>query len=356
MCIPAIFKRVLIFFAAMAYIITGGCGFLGSNLAKHLLLKGHQVTLFDNLSRKGSRENLASLRSSHSLDFIEGDITNSQQVDALVRKLKPEAICHLTGQVAMTTSIKYPLHDFRVNALGTFNLLESVRRFSPSSDIAYSYTNKVYGDLSTVVFEEQETRYVAPDYPDGFDERTLFDPMTPYGISKATADMYLRDYARLYGLKTIVFRHSSLFGGYQHATYDQGWIGWFCEMALKTAKNPSTTFDISGSGRQVRDVLHADDAVRLYEMALSKADAISGNAFNIGGGMDNSLSLLELFAFLERELNVTLAYEHLPFRVSDQKVFVADTKKATRMIGWKPAVDKATGIRKVLASLGKGDE
>ena len=335
----------------MTWLITGGCGFVGTNLADALLGKGESVIILDNLSRVGSRDNLTWLRSRHGSDwrFVEADIRDDDAVARLVQETKPNALAHLAGQVAMTTSIENPRLDFEVNALGTLNVLEAVRLHSPETIIIYSSTNKVYGDLAWVQYEEHETRYVAPDYPEGFDESIHLDFHSPYGCSKGAADQYTLDYARMFGLRTVVFRHSSMYGGRQFATYDQGWIGWFCIKAVETKRAQEVglalpVFTISGDGKQVRDVLHADDIIELYLTCAAHAQEIAGQAFNIGGGMENSLSLLELFGFVSDHLDIRLAYETLPWRTSDQKVFVANTTTIQAKLPWNPRVGPQQGI------------
>lgn len=339
----------------MTWLITGGCGFVGSNLADALLSNGQEVVVLDNLSRFGSRDNLNWLRSRHGAEwqFVESDIRNEDAVAHLMAETKPHALAHLAGQVAMTTSLQSPRLDFEVNALGTLNVLEAVRLQAPETIILYSSTNKVYGDLDWVRHEEHTTRYRAADYPNGFSENIPLAFSSPYGCSKGSADQYVLDYARMFDLRTVVFRHSSMYGGRQFATFDQGWIGWFCKKALEAKdaqlKNlPSPTFTISGNGKQVRDVLHAEDIISLYFSSVENIDAASGNVFNIGGGMSNSLSLIELFSFLENELGISLAFERLPWRASDQKVFVADIEKARRMLHWLPQVQASTGIKRVV--------
>lgn len=329
----------------MRILITGGCGFLGSNLAQDALQRGDEVTVFDSLSREGSRDNLVWLKSlGGSLEFVHGDIRSRDQVDAVVEQVRPEAVFHVCGQVAMTTSIASPRLDFEVNAMGSFNLLEAVRRFVPEAAILYSSTNKVYGDLEQYQYEETDTRYRCIDFPNGFDESVPLDFQSPYGCSKGAADQYFVDYHRVFGLKTVVFRHSSMYGGRQFATFDQGWIGWFCRQALEAQADPASRFRIAGTGKQVRDVLHADDMKRLYHAAVERADQIAGEVFNIGGGMDQSLSLIELFDQLERMLGVELRYDNGPPRHSDQRVFVAGLSKAQQRLGWLPRVTVEQGL------------
>jgi CDP-paratose 2-epimerase len=338
----------------MTWLITGGCGFVGSNLAEALLSRGDDVVVLDNLSRTGSRDNLAWLRTRHGSDwrFVELDVRDAPAIEQLIAEVRPVAIAHLAGQVAMTTSLQQPRLDFEINALGTLNILEAVRQHAPATMVMYSSTNKVYGDLEWVRYDETDTRYIAPDYPAGFDESLPLSFHSPYGCSKGTADQYMLDYARMFDLTTVVFRHSSMYGGRQFATYDQGWIGWFCQQALAVRRQPDREpFTISGNGKQVRDVLHADDIVALYCAAAAQREAARGHAFNIGGGMAQSLSLLELFHLLECEVNVPLAYRRLPPRPSDQKVFVADVATAQRALGWQPRVSAADGLKRTLAWL-----
>jgi CDP-paratose 2-epimerase len=229
-----------------------------------------------------------------------------------------------------------------------------VRQHSPETVVLYSSTNKVYGDLAWVRYEEHETRYVAPDSPDGFDETIPLSFHSPYGCSKGAADQYMLDYARMFGLRTVVFRHSSMYGGRQFATYDQGWIGWFCQKAIAPKKGtPKEPFAISGDGKQVRDILCIDDVVALYFVAADHIETVKGEAFNIGGGMANSLSLLELFALLKELLDVKLSYVSLDWRLSDQRVFVANIGKTKRLLSWEPKISARDGVRQMLKWLDK---
>ena len=334
----------------MKVIITGGCGFLGTNIAEKILNdKNSELIIVDNLSRLGSEINLEWLKTKGQFTFFKNDTRQTVEIADIIKNSCPDVIFHLAGQVAMTTSIADPRADFEINVLGTINVLEAVRNFSPNTVVLYSSTNKVYGDLDEFEYIEQEKRYVTKELPNGFPENVQLSFHSPYGCSKGAADQYVLDYSRIFGLKTAVFRHSSMYGGRQFSTYDQGWIGWFCRKALET-KNGTITeaYTISGNGKQVRDVLYADDMVDLYLSAFKHIDKINGEAFNIGGGIENSLSLLELFDILENELTIKLNYTKLPWRQSDQKVFVADYSKFSNITGWKPKIDKITGIRNMI--------
>lgn len=333
----------------MTYLITGGCGFLGSNVAAHLIETGHHAIVFDNLARHGASENLAWLRTLGKFEFVHGDTRNPFDLEPLLRKPNLKAVFHLAGQVAMTTSLQSPRKDFEINVLGTINLLEAMRAHAPEAAVVYASSNKVYGDLSFLDLVEGPLRYSPRAGGRGVDESAPLEFHTPYGCSKGAADQYMLDYARGFGLKTVVFRHSTIYGGRQYATFDQGWVGWFVRQAIELQTNPTRPpFTISGDGKQVRDLLHVSDAVRCYLAAADHIDAAKGQAFNIGGGMENSFSLLELFRHLESKLGVQMNYERLPWRQSDQKLFVADNTKATRLLDWTPRVTKEEGIESVI--------
>jgi CDP-paratose 2-epimerase len=330
----------------MKLLITGGCGFLGSNLASDALARGDELVVFDSLYRNGSRENLNWLQAQGKFAFEHGDIRNQNDVTRVIQAFKPDAIFHLAGQVAMTTSIANPRMDFEVNVMGTHNLLEAVRQHAPNAIVVYSSTNKVYGDLEQYTYVETDTRYQCVEYPNGFDEQTQLSFHSPYGCSKGAADQYMLDYARIFGLKTVVFRHSSMYGGRQFSTFDQGWVGWFCQKAIETRNGLlNEPFTISGTGKQVRDVLHADDIKSLYMSAVKNIDSGRGQVFNIGGGSSGSLSLLELFSLLEEMLNIELKYVKIPVRESDQRLFIADIGKANKLLNWFPERSKESGIK-----------
>jgi CDP-paratose 2-epimerase len=342
----------------MKALVTGGCGFVGSNLAAYLLEQDasvtNSVTVFDNLSRHGAAANLTWLRTLSTAErnpvaFVHGDVRNAFDVEGVIKQVKPDVIFHLAGQVAMTTSIESPRRDFEINVLGSINVLEAVRQYGPETAIIYASSNKVYGNLDHLDLVEAETRYQPRVLVHGIDESVAIEFHTPYGCSKGAADQYMLDYARGFGLNTVVFRHSTIYGGRQFATYDQGWVGWFCRQALEAKKDPARgPFTVSGDGKQVRDLLHVSDAVRCYVAAYEHIGAARGHAFNIGGGMENSMSLLELLQFLERRLDLKLRYTHLPWRQSDQKFFVADNSKAARVIEWVPQMPRERGLETVI--------
>jgi CDP-paratose 2-epimerase len=249
----------------------------------------------------------------------------------------------------MTTSVTDPMRDFQTNVVGSVNLLEALRSECPKASVLYSSSNKVYGALAGVKLVEEEFRYSARDVPNGIGEDAPLDFRTPYGCSKGAADQYFLEYARTYGIKTVVFRHSTIYGGRQHSTYDQGWVGWFCKQALNQKNNLSVEpFTISGNGKQVRDLLYVSDAVKCYLTAAEQIDKVSGSAFNIGGGFENSSSLLELFEELKSLLGIRLKFVNRDWRHEDQRFFVADCSKITNATGWYPKITRKEGIKKTL--------
>jgi len=333
----------------MKILVTGGAGFLGSNLSNHALEEGHELFILDNLYRDGSPKNLNWLKNQGRFKFFHADIRNNNDVERIIKEVKPDVIFHLAGQVAMTTSLDDPRMDFEVNVQGSLNVLEAVRKYSPESIIIYSSTNKVYGDLEYIDYKEKDKRYESINYPKGFDEKTKLDFHSPYGCSKGAADQYMLDYARMFDLKTVVFRHSSIFGGRQFSTKDQGWVGWFCQKALEIKNGElDELFTISGNGKQVRDILYADDLINCYFAAAENIEKVKGEVFNIGGGADNSFSLLELFSYLEELLDIEMDYKEIDWRESDQKVFIADINKAKKMLNWEPNIDKYTGVKNMV--------
>jgi CDP-paratose 2-epimerase len=328
----------------MKHLVTGGAGFIGCNAVKRWLDAGNAVVVVDDLSRRGADQNLAWLKTQPGrLTFERVDIRDGVALDAcLQRHRDARVVLHLAAQVAVTTSVTDPRHDFEVNALGTFNLLESVRRHAPEAVFLYASTNKVYGGLETEGVEEHAGRYRFRQRPEGIPESQPLDFHSPYGCSKGAADQYVRDYARIYGLRTVCFRQSCIYGYRQFGVEDQGWVAWFTIAAVT-----GQPVCIYGDGKQVRDLLFIDDLCDAYDAALARADALRGAVFNLGGGPANTLSLLELLTLLEQLTGRPLASRFADWRPGDQPVFVADISRAAEGLGWRPRTDVGTGIRRL---------
>ena len=327
----------------MKILITGGAGFIGCNTARRFMDKGHEVVVFDNLSRKGCQANLEWLHAHGQFGFVEGDVRDGQHLVGVFSSSSAfDVVIHLAAQVAVTTSVSNPREDFDINALGTFNLLEAVRLSSTSPVLLYASTNKVYGRMEDVTVLETKNRYQYENYPLGITEERSLDFHSPYGCSKGAADQYVRDYARIYGLRTVVLRQSCIYGYRQFGIEDQGWVAWFI-IASQLGK-PITIY---GNGKQVRDILFIDDLIDVYELVIQNIDKVSGQAFNIGGGPDNQMSLLEL---LEQIKKLSGSYPENSFadwRPGDQPVFVSNIAKAKSLLGWRPKVNTTTGIEKL---------
>jgi CDP-paratose 2-epimerase len=327
----------------MKWLVTGGCGFIGSNTAAQLLGAGEEVCIIDNLTRGGANSNLNWLNNLPSKPALfQCDIREVEATRTVVRKLQPEVLLHLAAQVAVTTSVQDPRSDFEINALGSFNLLEAVRLDSPRTIFLYASTNKVYGGMEHLRIAETPTRYVAPDFPQGLDESHPMDFHSPYGCSKGVADQYVRDYARVFGLKTVVFRQSCIYGPHQYGVEDQGWVAW-----MTIAAHTGRTITLYGTGKQVRDLLYVDDLVDCYRAAVARIDAVSGQIFNIGGGPSNSLSLIEFLRLLQPVCRHPIKSGIGPARPGDQPFFVADIRKAARLLGWSPAVSPNAGVEQL---------
>ena len=326
-------------------IVTGGAGFIGCHAAAQFHANGDRVVLVDNLSRRGADANLAWLRDRGVTDFIRADVRDyDAMADVMSRHADADAVLHLAGQVAVTTSVAAPRADFEANALGTFNVLEAVRVAAEGRPaVLYSSTNKVYGNLEHLRVIERDGRYAYADRPFGVDESEPLDPHSPYGCSKCAGDQYVRDYHRIYGLKTVVFRQSCIYGPRQFGIEDQGWIAWFCVAA--TTGQP---FTIYGDGKQVRDTLWVDDLIDVYERSLARIDDVAGEVFNLGGGPAHTLSLRELVATLDRAFGRPLDPPLADWRPGDQRIFVADVRKAERLLGWRPTVPPAAGVAQLL--------
>lgn len=322
-------------------LITGGAGFIGSNLADRCLTEGRHVTVFDNLSRRGSEHNLAWLKSRHQesqLLYIHEDVRNAQAVRRFAANA--DVIYHLAAQVAVTTSIAEPREDFEINALGTFNVLEAARLSGRCPAVVYTSTNKVYGALAGARVVEKETRHELPDLPDGVAESYPLDFHSPYGCSKGAMDQYVRDYARIYDLPTVVFRMSCIYGPHQFGNEDQGWLA---HMLIQAAFGSPLT--IYGDGKQVRDVLNVVDLVRALRLAVEKIDVTRGDIFNIGGGPANTISVwVEFKQLVERLARQSIPVSFDKPRPGDQPCYVSDIRKAARIMGWRPQIGKDEGI------------
>ena len=327
------------------WIITGGAGFIGCHAAATLHAEGDRVILVDNLSRRGADANLAWLRDRGVTEFIKADIRDFDAIRGVIdRHADADVVLHLAGQVAVTTSVIDPRSDFEINALGTFNVLEAVRALGGRRPaVLYSSTNKVYGNLEHVRVVERDGRYAYEDRPFGVDESEPMDFHSPYGVSKGCGDQYVRDYARIYDMKTVVFRQSCIYGTRQFGIEDQGWIAWFC-VAVTTGK----PFTIFGDGKQIRDTLWVGDLVDAYRRAVDRIDSVSGEVFNVGGGPENTMSLNELVALLSEAFGRDLNPPYADWRPGDQRVFVADVRKAERLLGWSPRVRTVEGVKKLL--------
>jgi CDP-paratose 2-epimerase len=325
-------------------IITGGAGFIGTNLALSAIDKGVSVVLFDNLSRKGSEVNLDLIqrRGRELVTMVRGDVRFQPDVDQLLSShADATAIFHLAGQTAVTTSVADPRGDFDNNVVGTVQLLEAARVAGFSGALVYASTNKVYGDLASVPVVESDTRYAYRDHPHGISESFPLSFISPYGCSKGAADQYVLDYGATYGMKTVVFRQSCIYGPNQFGVEDQGWVAWFTIAGLF-----DIPLNICGNGKQVRDVLFVTDLVDAYWSAVAHIDRVRGKALNLGGG-SFQMSLLELIGHLESEFGKRLQLHFSPARPGDQRVYVSDTRLAERELGWKPTVSVTEGIRRL---------
>ena len=329
----------------MKILVTGGAGFIGCNLADYFLNKKSEVIVFDNLSRKGVEKNLEWLKSNHKkMIFVKGDIRDFDSLRAVNKNV--DIIFHTAAQTAVTNSVKNPREDFEVNALGTLNVLEAARCSNSDPSVIFCSTNKVYGNnVNKITLVEKETRYEFADskYDNGIPEEFLTDANehTPYGCSKYASDVYIRDYSAVYGLKTVTLRMSCIFGEHQHGCSDQGWLDYMLRCAV--GRKPITVY---GDGKQVRDILHIADLVKAFELAVKNVAKIKGQAFNIGGGPKNTISIIELMNLLKNDFGVNVKYSFGHWRPFDQLCYISDIRKAKKEFGWEPEVSKIAGIRK----------
>jgi CDP-paratose 2-epimerase len=327
---------------AKKVLITGGCGFIGTNAASFYLKKGCKVIAFDNLSRVGAKQNLNWLKKQKGkFVFVKGDIRNYKKLLETFKKYKPDLVLHLAAQVTMVTSVTNPREDFEVNALGTFNVLEAVRNADKKARLLYSSTNKVMGELLSIPVVEKKKRYEYKNIK-GVNEHYPLDFHGPYGCSKGSGDQYTIDFARIYGLNTVVFRQSGIYGPHQFGIEEQGWLAWFCNALL--FDKPVTIF---GNGKQVRDVLYIDDLLRAYDAALRNIRKSRGKAYTIGGGPKFSLSIWELFEILEKFSGKKFNYKFDSWRPGDQKIYISDLSSAKKDFKWSPNIPPEKGVKKL---------
>lgn len=320
-------------------LITGGAGFVGCNAARYFGQRNWDVTVLDNLSRKGADQNLEWLKDETAFAFANVDVRDTAAVDKVVSESRYDAVIHLAAQVAVTTSVIEPRMDFAVNALGTFNMLDAVRRFSSEAVFLFASTNKVYGKIAGATTELRGNRYAYTNRPHGIGESEPLDFLSPYGCSKGAADQYVLDFARIYKIPAASFRQSCIYGPRQFGVEDQGWVAWFAIASLL-----GRNITIYGDGKQVRDVLHVDDLVMAYEAAIRAPDRIAGQAFNVGGGPDRIMSLLDLIALLEERLKKKIPLRWDAWRPGDQEVYISDVRKLAQALDWKPEIDPAKGV------------
>jgi CDP-paratose 2-epimerase len=330
-------------FHRMKILLTGGAGFIGCNAAAKWMMRGDEVIVIDDLSRRGSDKNLAWLEGRGPFRFYRQDIRNFAALSEIFQEHgDAAAVVHLAAQVAVTTSVTEPRNDFEINALGTFNVLEAVRRHCAKAAVVFASTNKVYGSLPHAKVAEVGGRYELVDRAFGIAEEEPLDFHSPYGCSKGAADQYVLDYSRIYGLRTVSLRQSCIYGHRQMGVEDQGWVAWFTIAALL-----GRPFTIYGDGKQVRDVLFVDDLCDCYDACIAQIDKVNGQAFNVGGGPANRLSLLELIRELERRSGRKLSPTRAAIRPGDQPVFVADVRKAARALDWAPKTSVDQGLTRL---------
>jgi CDP-paratose 2-epimerase len=330
---------------ARPVLITGGAGFIGCNLAHRLLSNGSSVILLDNLSRSGVEKNLRWLRKTHG-EHVRAEVADVRDAKAVLEAVsKARQVFHFAAQVAVTTSLDDPRHDFAVNAGGTLNVLESIRAQADPPPLVYTSTNKVYGGLADIALERRAGRYEPRDSAirtHGVSEDRNLDFHSPYGCSKGTADQYVLDYARSYGLEAIVFRMSCIYGPHQFGTEDQGWVAHFLIRAIE-----GSPIVLYGDGMQVRDILFVDDLVDAFLLAQRHMDRYAGTAFNIGGGSANTTSLLELLNLIEKLHGDSPDVAMRAWRTGDQRYYVSDTRRFQQATGWHPRVGVEEGVRRL---------
>jgi CDP-paratose 2-epimerase len=326
-------------------LITGGAGFVGTNLAKRLLEEGKRVLILDNLSRAGVERNLQGLHEAYPglLEIYVGDIRNLQTVKHLLKGA--HQVFHFAAQVAVTTSLVFPLNDFEINACGILSVLEALRAQDNPPPLIFTSTNKVYGSLEDLLYLADTTRYNPADkaiLKYGIGENRPLDFHSPYGCSKGAADQYVLDYAATYGIRAVVFRMSCIYGPHQYGNEDQGWVAHFAIRAIE-----DTPISIYGDGKQVRDLLFVEDLVDAFLLAQQHMPGISGQAFNIGGGPDNTTSLLELLELISTYQGRKIPVTYGNWRTGDQHYYVTDFRKFNKATGWYPKHSLSEGVSKL---------
>lgn len=324
--------------------ITGGAGFIGSNAAYYFHKKKWQVYIFDNLSRKGTFFNVKRLKRETNVRFIKGDIRKFSKLSKILSKINPDVIIHCAGQVAVTTSFLNPREDFEINAFGNLNVLESIRTNKLKSTVIYTSTNKVYGNLDSNKVKINKNRYVYKEVIKGIDEENKTDFYSPYGCSKGTADQYVRDYSRMYGIDSYVLRQSCIYGPNQFGIEDQGWLAWFVIASILGKK-----ITIFGDGKQVRDLLYIDDLIRLFEILANNKKTDIERVYNVGGGYNFSLSIIELLKILEKIIGKKIKVNFSKWRAGDQKVYISNNSKLKKNFGWEPSISPNLGIKKLMS-------
>jgi CDP-paratose 2-epimerase len=325
-------------------LITGGIGFIGANLADRLLREGHEVVVLDSARRAGVLRNLEWLRARHSnrLQCVQDDVRDFSAVQRAMTGAG--AVFHFAAQVAVTTSLVDPLEDFSINALGTLHVLEAARKMRPMPVVLYTSTNKVYGGIEHARVVERGTRYEFENLPNGIDESCPLDFHSPYGCSKGAADQYVRDYHRIFGLPTIVFRMSCIYGPRQFGNEDQGWVAHFALTALRGRR-----LTIYGDGKQVRDLLFIDDLVDLMLLGVERIDRSAGEIYNVGGGPANTISVwTELRQPLTKLIGRLPDVDYAASRPGDQCVYISDIRKAKLQLGWEPRIGIQEGLRRMV--------
>jgi CDP-paratose 2-epimerase len=320
-------------------LITGGSGFIGSNMASRYLAKGWEVVVYDNFSRPGSEKNGRWLEGHRNerLQILRQDVRDLEALKHAMRGA--DVVAHLAAQVAVTTSVVDPMEDFSINAQGGINVLEAARNCGSNPIVLYASTNKVYGAMEKYPVTDAGLRHELPDFPEGVPEDFPIDLHSPYGCSKGATDLYMLDYARIYGLRTVVFRQSCIYGRRQFGVEDQGWVAHFVIASLMGGP-----IMIYGDGRQVRDVLFIDDLLDAYDRAIDRIDVSRGQAYNVGGGPANVSSLLELIYRLESRVDRAITLSFRDWRPGDQKVYISGIGKAERDLGWRPTTSVADGV------------